>query len=126
MYIFKKFRLLTKSDHNLTCSIKIWTAFLWLFFHIFHIHFSCVELILHHFAAPETLKDKLKIIIYQLRMTSYSVKEMQIQHCQFWGKKWCEGGGGNLKDSLFRVVVVTYIHSRRFDGIFGWQIVKST
>ena len=109
---------------NLMCWLKIWTAFLWLFFCIYFVHFSCVELILHHFAAPETLKDKLKIIIYQLRMTSYPVKEMQIQHCQFWGKKWCEGG--EFKGlSLFRVVV-TYIQSRRFDGIFGWQIVKST
>ena len=86
MYIFKKFRfslsiLLTKSDVLVKNLNSIFMAFLLYFF----VHFSCVELILHHFAAPETLKDKLKIIIYQLRMTSYPVKEMQIQHCQFGG-----------------------------------------
>ena len=41
-------------------------------------------LYIHNFV-PEILKRKLKIIIYQLRMTSYPVKEMQIQHCQFGG-----------------------------------------
>ena len=123
MYIFKKFRfslsiLLTKSDVLVKNLNSIFMAFLLYFFCTF---FLCW---INHFAAPETLKDKLKIIIYQLRMTSYPVKEMQIQHCQFWGKKWCEGG--EFKGlSLFRVVV-TYIQSRRFDGIFGWQIVKST
>ena len=92
MYIFKKFRfslsiLLTKSDVLVKNLNSIFMAFLLYFF----VHFSCVELILHYFAAPETLKDKLKIIIYQLRMTSYPVKEMQIL-VSFGGRNDVKGG----------------------------------